>query len=157
MLVISRKQNESFKIGDEITVTIVRIKGKDIRIGVDAPKSLNVVRTELLAGQNENCVGVGTVAQNGEAGRSKGLNLAARTNGATDGPAGTDAAVRRLLSKLERNNRDHAYKIFQTMGGLLHRLGKPDQKLIRECLEAAVTAGAAEGQEHARRLDRAMA
>lgn len=48
MLVLSRKQGETIKIGDAITITVRRIKGNEVRIGVDAPKEVRVVRGELL-------------------------------------------------------------------------------------------------------------
>lgn len=48
MLVLSRKPQESIKIGPEITVTVVRVDGKQVRIAIEAPKEFNIVRTELL-------------------------------------------------------------------------------------------------------------
>lgn len=45
MLVLCRKQGESFKVGDNITITIVRAD-KEVRIGIDAPKELAVVRDD---------------------------------------------------------------------------------------------------------------
>lgn len=47
MLVLSRKQEEQIRIGDEIVVTVLRIKGNTVKIGIDAPRSVRVVRTEL--------------------------------------------------------------------------------------------------------------
>jgi carbon storage regulator len=47
MLVLSRKSQESIRIGDSITVTIVRIKGNTVRIGIEAPDSVKIVRSEL--------------------------------------------------------------------------------------------------------------
>ena len=47
MLVISRRLNERILIGDSITITVVRIGPGNIRIGIDAPKELNIVREEL--------------------------------------------------------------------------------------------------------------
>lgn len=47
MLVLSRKLLESIKIGDDITVTIVKVKGNTIRLGIEAPRSVRVVRSEL--------------------------------------------------------------------------------------------------------------
>lgn len=47
MLVLSRKVDESVQIGDEITVTVLKVKGNTVRIGIDAPKSVRVVRGEL--------------------------------------------------------------------------------------------------------------
>ena len=47
MLVLSRKVGESFVIGDKIVVTVVRIAGGGVRIGVEAPTECSVVRKEL--------------------------------------------------------------------------------------------------------------
>lgn len=48
MLVLTRGQSESIRIGDNITVTVVRIGPNKVRLGIDAPKSTNIVRTELI-------------------------------------------------------------------------------------------------------------
>mgnify|MGYP005844780657 CR=1 FL=1 len=48
MLVLSRKVGESFVIGDTITVTVVRIAGGGVRLGIEAPPDHTVVRQELL-------------------------------------------------------------------------------------------------------------
>ena len=47
MLVLSRKIGERILIGDKITVTVVKIGHGGVRIGVDAPSELAVVREEL--------------------------------------------------------------------------------------------------------------
>jgi carbon storage regulator len=47
MLVLSRKVGERILIGDEISVTVVRITGGGVRIGVEAPPEMPVVRQEL--------------------------------------------------------------------------------------------------------------
>lgn len=47
MLVLDRKVSERILIGDEIAVMVVRIGPNSVRIGIDAPKSLNIVREEL--------------------------------------------------------------------------------------------------------------
>ena len=49
MLVLSRKTGERILIGDEIEVTIVRIGPNTVRIGIDAPRDMNIVRDELCA------------------------------------------------------------------------------------------------------------
>ncbi len=46
MLVISRKENDKITIGDDITLTIVRVQGNQVRIGIDAPKDLKVWRND---------------------------------------------------------------------------------------------------------------
>jgi carbon storage regulator len=47
MLILTRKPVESIFIGDQIKVTIVEIKGSQIRLGVDAPKDLRIYREEI--------------------------------------------------------------------------------------------------------------
>ena len=48
MLVLSRKVGEQLLIGDSIVVTVVRIGPHDVRIGIEAPADIDVVRTELI-------------------------------------------------------------------------------------------------------------
>ena len=48
MLVLSRKPGEKVLIGDQITITVVRIGPNTVRIGIDAPRGMNIVRQELL-------------------------------------------------------------------------------------------------------------
>jgi carbon storage regulator len=48
MLVLSRRRSDKIQIGDNITITIVEIRGNAVRIGIDAPKEINVVRDELI-------------------------------------------------------------------------------------------------------------
>ena len=47
MLVLSRKENEQIRIGDNIVVTIVKVKGNLVRIGIEAPKDVRIMRSEL--------------------------------------------------------------------------------------------------------------
>jgi carbon storage regulator len=53
MLVLTRKQSETIQIGDSITITVLRMKGKSVRIGIKAPHDLNVIRGELVFEQPE--------------------------------------------------------------------------------------------------------
>lgn len=48
MLVLSRKVDESIVIGDDITIKIISVEKGVVKIGVDAPKSVSIVRKELL-------------------------------------------------------------------------------------------------------------
>ena len=48
MLVLSRKPGERVLIGENVSVTIVRIGPNSVRLGIDAPRDLNIVREELL-------------------------------------------------------------------------------------------------------------
>src|SRR6478672_10868395 len=47
MLVLSRKNNESIIINDNITVTVVEIRGDKVRLGIEAPKDVSVHRREV--------------------------------------------------------------------------------------------------------------
>ncbi len=53
MLVLSRKVGEKILIGDKISVTIVRISGGGVRLGIEAPPELAVIREELKAAIEE--------------------------------------------------------------------------------------------------------
>lgn len=55
MLILSRKIDEKIQIGDDITITIIDIHGEQVKIGVEAPKSIKVFRQEVFeAIQKEN-------------------------------------------------------------------------------------------------------
>ena len=47
MLVLSRKQNERIRVGDSVVVTVVRVSGDKVRIGIEAPADVRVLRDEL--------------------------------------------------------------------------------------------------------------
>ncbi|MDD6330934.1 MAG: carbon storage regulator CsrA [Clostridium sp.] len=47
MLALSRKQNEAIVVGNDIEITILEIKGDQVKIGIQAPKSVPVYRKEL--------------------------------------------------------------------------------------------------------------
>jgi carbon storage regulator len=55
MLILSRKLNEKIKIGEDITVTVIELRGDQVKIGVEAPKHVKVFRQEVFnAIQKEN-------------------------------------------------------------------------------------------------------
>lgn len=47
MLILSRRTDESIVIGDEVTITILSVKGKQVRIGINAPADVSVHREEI--------------------------------------------------------------------------------------------------------------
>ena len=51
MLVVTRKQGETIRIGEDVTVTIVRYGDRQVRVGVEAPRNVKVLRGELAAGK----------------------------------------------------------------------------------------------------------
>ena len=53
MLVLTRRKNQSIVIGDQIIVTVLEVKGDQIRLGITAPRDVQVYREELLADLTE--------------------------------------------------------------------------------------------------------
>ncbi|MDH5190636.1 MAG: carbon storage regulator CsrA [Gammaproteobacteria bacterium] len=47
MLILTRRVGETLVIGDDVTVTVLGIKGNQVRIGVNAPKNVSVHREEI--------------------------------------------------------------------------------------------------------------
>lgn len=65
MLVLSRKRDESIIIGDDVVITVVDVKGEQVKIGISAPKSVSIHRKEVYeAIQEENKAAAKTPMQN---------------------------------------------------------------------------------------------
>ena len=47
MLVLSRKLNQEITIGDNVTITVLKVKGNTVRLGIDAPRHIRITRGEL--------------------------------------------------------------------------------------------------------------
>ena len=59
MLVLSRKESERIRLGDSIIVTVVRVSGDRVRIGIEAPPDVLVLRDELQTrDEGKPCTGV---------------------------------------------------------------------------------------------------
>lgn len=53
MLILSRKEGESLYIGDDIRVTITRVSGNKVRIGIESSNDLPILRSELIENRQE--------------------------------------------------------------------------------------------------------
>ena len=49
MLVLTRKTQQQIQIGDNITITILQVKGQAVRVGIEAPRDVRIIRRELDA------------------------------------------------------------------------------------------------------------
>ena len=47
MLILTRREKEKLRIGDEVTITVMSIKGQQVRFGIDAPRHITVNREEV--------------------------------------------------------------------------------------------------------------
>jgi carbon storage regulator len=47
MLLLTRKPGETINIGDDIKITVMEVKGLQVSIGIDAPRSISIVREEI--------------------------------------------------------------------------------------------------------------
>jgi carbon storage regulator len=69
MLVLTRKQGEKIRIGDDVVITVVRTKGKAVRLGIQAPAHIPVLRGEIaasIAGDNHRSNHAGEKQEDGE-------------------------------------------------------------------------------------------
>ncbi len=91
MLVLSRRESQSIMIGKDIVITVISIRGDQVRIGIEAPRSVTVHRQEVaLAIEAANREAAATVdfdPTSLPAGLPKGLPLAPRTPPAPKGGA----------------------------------------------------------------------
>jgi len=49
MLILTRRVGEGMKLGEEITVTVLGVRGNQVRIGIDTPKSVAIQREEIYS------------------------------------------------------------------------------------------------------------
>jgi carbon storage regulator len=49
MLIVTRKPGEKVMVGDQVVITVIEVKGSNVRIGIDAPRAVPVYREEIYA------------------------------------------------------------------------------------------------------------
>ena len=78
MLILTRRVGETVMIGDEVTVTVLGVKGNQVRIGVNAPKTVAVHREEIFERIKREQDGDAPVAATGNNGNSANGNTTKR-------------------------------------------------------------------------------
>jgi carbon storage regulator len=53
MLVLTVKENEKVLVGDEVKITVAEIRGKQIRLGIEAPPGVVILREKLVKSKND--------------------------------------------------------------------------------------------------------
>lgn len=76
MLVLSRKVNEKIQIGENVTITVVRVQGGVIRLGIEAPREISVRRGELPVIDKTSPLSPPTTAKNSTAAADDASRLA---------------------------------------------------------------------------------
>jgi len=82
MLILTRRVGETLMIGDEVTVTVLGVKGNQVRIGVNAPKEVAVHREEIY-NQIKRSIDAGTYVPSTNSGNSSGMLVITRRIGET--------------------------------------------------------------------------
>ena len=92
MLVLTRRKNQSIVIGDDIVITVLEVQGDNIRLGISAPRHVQVYREELLKALT--AANTSAVLQDGSEAPAPGAPPASDPGGAA-GPAGRSLLRRR--------------------------------------------------------------
>ncbi len=67
MLILTRKSNESIVVGDHVRVVVVEVKGRQVRLGIEAPEDTKIYRGEIfdrIQAENHRAARVGTAELN---------------------------------------------------------------------------------------------
>jgi len=66
MLILTRRKNETLRIGDDILITIVDIQGDQIRLGIAAPREVSILRQELYEAVRDSNARAALTVQNAD-------------------------------------------------------------------------------------------
>jgi carbon storage regulator CsrA len=97
MLVLSRKIQQEIVIGENVRITVLQIKGNTVRIGIDAPREVRVVRGELPAKEDE--------------GISEVREFTLRFNADEDSSANKDIVPFKLKSTTSAAQKEESYTV----------------------------------------------
>jgi carbon storage regulator len=61
MLILSRKPGQSFRINGNIEITVVDISGDKVKIGIEAPREMKILRNELIDTMEQNKIAAGSI------------------------------------------------------------------------------------------------
>jgi carbon storage regulator CsrA len=101
MLVLSRKTAQQIQIGPHVTITILKVKGETVRIGIEAPKDVCVLRSEVA----EKLVGAQAVSGEAEATVRSALASSERERARTVRNSGHQAPVAKRGPRVELASR----------------------------------------------------
>lgn len=101
MLVLSRKAREQIQIGDEVVVTILQVKGQSVRIGIEAPKNVRVLRSELPRHETATNAAETDAANQGPTTKMKTRSTRATLHGAHPGESSDGHGSSPLASRLD--------------------------------------------------------
>jgi carbon storage regulator len=105
MLVLTRKYQEKIRIGDNITITVLRTKGKAVRLGIEAPSDVPVIRGELSfeTPDEQSEVTPSSISMHAvSTKRAAARRVEAATTWATDSPHAANERPREPQAKLSR-------------------------------------------------------
>jgi len=132
MLVLTRKYQEKIRIGENITITVLRMKGKAVRLGIEAPSNVPVVRGELsFMGAEEAASADGVEAPTLEIeieevdrpvsgrtfGRQEGMPMAWPTDSKPDGGSRGQASTTGAKVGFARVSRDKVADLLPRLAG----------------------------------------
>ena len=80
MLILTRKTGQGFSIGDDIEITITEISGDKVRVGINAPKHIKVLRSELSETMEQNLQAAGPASSAAIRALALGLKAEATKN-----------------------------------------------------------------------------
>lgn len=83
MLILQRKNNQSLTIGDNITVTILETGNDWVKLAIDAPKEISILRTELLEAASANQEAVSSQLNESSISKIKDLMSQSKNSGNT--------------------------------------------------------------------------